>query len=133
MSNHTCGHCNAKFESLVDVSIHLSECVKNKRAVYCDTCKVGFDTLAEMQRHECLRIANPVNPMHYRSSLANCTCGRTIECIDVVRWLNMNIGNVIKYLWRADHKENRQEQLKKAHWYLRDEIRKEEPDFDANA
>jgi hypothetical protein len=46
--------------------------------------------------------------------------------------MNFNIGNVVKYLWRADHKGDRQEQLKKAHWYLRDEIRKQEPEFDAN-
>lgn len=76
---------------------------------------------------------DPINPSHYRSSQAKCACKKTIECIDVVRWMSMNIGNVIKYLWRSDHKDNRQEQLKKAHCYLRDEIRKEEPDFDANS
>ena len=76
--------------------------------------------------------SDPINPQHYKNSEAKCPCGRTIQCIDVVRWFNMNLGNVIKYLWRAKHKENYVEQLKKSHWYLRDEIIKYEPDFNAN-
>lgn len=53
-----------------------------------------------------------------------------IECIDVVRWRNFNIGNAIKYLWRAglkkeegiDDKTKQIEDLRKAMWYILDEI-----------
>jgi hypothetical protein len=47
-----------------------------------------------------------------------------IETIDFIeaKKLNYNIGNVIKYLTRADHKGNKLEDLRKAQWYLTREI-----------
>ena len=46
-----------------------------------------------------------------------------IECIDVVEWMNFNIGNVIKYCWRAGLKtDNAIEDLEKAAWYIQREI-----------
>lgn len=68
---------------------------------------------------------DPVNhPTHYNNSLATCECGRRIECIDVTRHYNFNIGNAIKYLWRCDLKDNDIEDLRKAIWYINDEIEK---------
>lgn len=66
---------------------------------------------------------DPVNhPSHYTSSPARCSaCHHPIECIDVTRHMNFNIGNVVKYLWRAASK-NGLEDLKKARWYLEDVI-----------
>lgn len=63
-------------------------------------------------------------PKHYRSLGAMCDCGQVIECISVTRHLNFNLGNAIKYIWRCDHKENTVEDLKKAVWYLNDEIKR---------
>jgi hypothetical protein len=60
---------------------------------------------------------DPVNrPAHY-------TAGG-IETIDFIeaKKLNYNIGNVVKYLTRADHKGNKLEDLRKAQWYLTREI-----------
>lgn len=50
------------------------------------------------------------------------------EVIDVIEdWkLNFNLGNVIKYVSRADHKGNKIEDLKKALWYLKREIERGE-------
>jgi hypothetical protein len=47
-----------------------------------------------------------------------------IETIDFIeaKALNYNLGNVVKYLTRADHKGNKLEDLKKARWYLCREI-----------
>lgn len=46
-----------------------------------------------------------------------------IECIEVVRHFNFNLGNVIKYVWRAGLKtEDSLDDLQKAKWYLEDEI-----------
>lgn len=68
---------------------------------------------------------NQVNhPKHYTSDPSG------IECIDVTRHRNFNIGNAIKYLWRAGLKEDKDrklidkqvEDLNKAVWYLVDEI-----------
>jgi hypothetical protein len=67
------------------------------------------------------------HPSHYTSSPAYCAaCGHTIEAIDVTRWMGFNLGNVVKYVWRADLKGKAIEDLKKAAFYLRDEIEKRE-------
>lgn len=44
-----------------------------------------------------------------------------IECIDVVEHLSFNIGNAMKYLWRAGHKGDAVEDLDKAAWYIQRE------------
>jgi hypothetical protein len=36
--------------------------------------------------------------------------------------MNFNLGNAVKYIWRADLKNNAIEDLKKAAWYLQREI-----------
>lgn len=64
------------------------------------------------------------HPPHYTQGAAKCACGRTIECIDITRHLSFNLGNAIKYIWRCDWKGNSIEDLKKAVFYLNDEIRK---------
>ena len=64
------------------------------------------------------------HPFHY-SSGSKCECGKMIECLDVVRNTDFNIGNIIKYVWRHKHK-NGVEDLKKARFYLDDEIKKYE-------
>jgi hypothetical protein len=58
------------------------------------------------------------HPAHYTSDPSG------VECIDIVRHRNYNIGNAIKYLWRAGLKneEKHIEDLKKAIFYIADEI-----------
>ncbi len=38
--------------------------------------------------------------------------------------MNYRLGNVVKYVTRADHKGDRMENLQKALWYLQREIEK---------
>lgn len=57
------------------------------------------------------------HPKHYTSHPSG------IECIQITRHMNFNLGNAIKYIWRASEK-NGVEDLKKAVWYIQDEIRK---------
>jgi len=67
------------------------------------------------------------HPTHYNESPATCEkCGSRIECITVVRHFNFNLGNVIKYIWRAGLKDRdaHLEDLKKARWYLDDEVKR---------
>ncbi len=45
-----------------------------------------------------------------------------IECIEITRHLSFNRGNAIKYLWRCGKKDAANQELKKAIWYLNDEI-----------
>lgn len=57
------------------------------------------------------------HPAHYNAHPAG------IECIDVVEHLNFNVGNAIKYLWRAGHKtDDPTDDLRKAAWYVQREI-----------
>lgn len=67
------------------------------------------------------------NPPHYNSSPAKCECGRRIECIDIARHMDFNLGNALKYIWRTEHK-NGSEDIKKAIWYLNDYLKKLSPD-----
>lgn len=46
-----------------------------------------------------------------------------VECIEVKRWLSANRGDSFKYIFRRDHKENNVKDLKKALYYIRDEIK----------
>lgn len=71
--------------------------------------------------------ADSVNhPAHYNSHPSG------IECIEIARHHNFNIGNAIKYLWRAGLKseegmedaDKQVEDLNKAIWYLKDEIKR---------
>lgn len=64
------------------------------------------------------------HPIHYFMIPAKCKkCGEEIECIDVVRHMDFNTGNAIKYIWRADFKENTIQDLRKAIWYIEDQIK----------
>lgn len=58
------------------------------------------------------------HPPHYKTG--------GIETIDFIEAKNLNyhLGNVVKYITRADHKGDRLENLKKAKWYLDREIEK---------
>lgn len=58
------------------------------------------------------------HPRHYNRHPSG------VECIDVVQHFNFNRGNAIKYIWRADEKGNTLEDLKKAAWYLAQEIKR---------
>lgn len=68
------------------------------------------------------------HPSHYTSLPSRCKCGQPIECIDVTRYMNFNLGNAIKYAWRCDLKGKPIEDLKKAIFYLEDEIKRREED-----
>ena len=46
-----------------------------------------------------------------------------VECIDIVEHYDFNLGNAIKYIWRAGLKsDNPIEDLEKAAWYVQREI-----------
>lgn len=57
------------------------------------------------------------HPKHYNEHPSG------VECIDIVEGFNFNVGNAIKYLWRAGLKSNDPvEDLEKAAWYCQREI-----------
>jgi hypothetical protein len=77
--------------------------------------KEAVDKLAHMER-VLAKHDNVNHPSHYKVG--------GIETIDFIeaKSLSYNLGNVVKYLTRADHKGNKLEDLKKAQWYLNREV-----------
>ena len=80
-----------------------------------------------IERNDKEQKSDSVNhPAHYNSHPSG------IECIEIARHHNFNIGNTIKYLWRAGLKseegmedtDKQVEDLNKAIWYIKDEIKR---------
>lgn len=66
-------------------------------------------------------VNDPVNsPSHYTSDPSG------VECIQITRHRNFNVGNAFKYLWRAGLKDGNSsvQDLRKAVFYIEDEIRR---------
>lgn len=62
---------------------------------------------------------DPVNhPKHYTEHPSG------VECIQITEHMGFNLGNALKYIWRADLKNNAIEDLQKAVWYINREIEK---------
>jgi len=63
-------------------------------------------------------MSDPVNkPAHYTSHPSG------IECIQITEHMNFNLGNAVKYIWRAGLKSSDPVQdLKKAAFYIQREI-----------
>lgn len=116
----------------------LSECSEGRREVGVpaytphgtDVCGTGFcglhPTVGPSSVHvgpglviapPRIQNADPVeHPAHYLAHPSG------VECITIVQHMGFNLGNVIKYVWRADLKGNQVEDLKKARRYLDYEI-----------
>ena len=59
---------------------------------------------------------NVNHPKHYNSHPSG------VECIEITEYFNFNIGNAVKYCWRAGLKGEQVEDLRKARWYIDREI-----------
>ncbi len=58
------------------------------------------------------------HPKHYTAHPSG------VECIQITEHMGFNLGNAIKYLWRADLKADAIEDMRKAAWYIQREIEK---------
>lgn len=65
-------------------------------------------------------------PPHYRAHPSG------VECIELARWLPFALGNALKYVWRAEHKDAPTQDMEKALWYVRD-ARAQVPAHDPSA
>ena len=66
------------------------------------------------------------HPKHYNTHPSG------VECIQVVEHMGFNLGNAVKYIWRAGEKGAAIEDLKKAEWYIRREINRRELEGNTN-
>ena len=55
-------------------------------------------------------------PAHYTSHPSG------VECITITEHMSFNLGNAIKYLWRASLKGRETQDLMKAKWYIQREL-----------
>ena len=60
------------------------------------------------------------HPSHYTAHPSG------VECIQITEHMGFNLGNAIKYVWRADLKDNAVQDLQKAAWYIEREIKRRE-------
>lgn len=75
------------------------------------------------EEHEEERIITP-DPVHHPKHYTSHPSG--IECIQITEHMGFNLGNAMKYIWRADLKNDAIEDMKKAAWYINREIAKRE-------
>jgi hypothetical protein len=61
---------------------------------------------------------NVNHPRHYTKHPSG------VECIQITEHMGFNLGNAMKYIWRADLKGNQIEDLEKALWYINREIQR---------
>lgn len=62
-------------------------------------------------------MSDATNPSHYRSHPSG------VECIQITEHMSFNVGNAMKYLWRAGLKTKEpSEDLRKALWYVNREL-----------
>jgi hypothetical protein len=83
----------------------------------CENCKHFVNLDGNM--YTPLYLSEEVNhPKHYNTT--------TIEVIEIIEEfdLGFNLGNVIKYILRAEHKGNKEKDLRKARWYIERELSK---------
>lgn len=86
-----------------------------------DSAPVGSGATEEPEGPQNRVASDPVNsPSHYMQY--------PIEVIEITERLNFLLGNVIKYVLRADYKGKPLEDLKKAEFYLKREIANRERD-----
>ena len=90
--------------------------------VVCTICNYEYNSNSNPKGcPKCIKktIPDMVNhPPHYTNHPSG------IECIQITEHMNFNLGNAIKYIWRAGIKPHQSqiEDLQKATWYVQREI-----------
>lgn len=106
----------------VSTELPVRETSENETAQHPDR-HVGIDDSSSENRsgnppHDETRAVtdDSIRPAHYRGPE-----GIPFPCIDVVRDMTFGAGNAVKYLWRTELKNGRQD-IEKAQWYLKDAV-----------
>lgn len=92
------------------------KCIPEKNILFMDKPAGSLGTVTSSEDEKTHDNVN--HPSHYTNHPSG------VECIQVTEHMNFCLGNAIKYIWRADLKNDRLEDLKKARWYLDREIEK---------
>lgn len=110
-------------DSKRDSTNRIINCVSTHACNYCPNangdpeCKICHRVDPSLwQNRQSIHMDTVNHPVHYGSG--------TYEVINVIEaWdLGFNLGNAVKYIARAGKKDDYQEDLKKAIWYLQREV-----------
>ena len=72
------------------------------------------------ERHKRIVSADDADMVNHPPHYTNHPSG--VECIQITEHMGFCIGNAVKYLWRADLKNDALQDLQKARWYIDREI-----------
>jgi hypothetical protein len=89
-----------------------------KGPINLNTGKTIGDYERELQSKLLAKVDMVNHPPHYTSHPSG------IECIQIVEHMGFNLGNALKYIWRADLKKDPIEDLEKAKFYIERELQK---------
>jgi hypothetical protein len=107
--NYRCSQCGAACSG----KIFEGSCRDGIDRFCTEPCRTEFLAYKKMLKEK----EKIDRPPHYTSHPSG------IECITITEHMNFNVGNAIKYLWRAGLKsKNPIEDLEKAKWYVTREI-----------
>lgn len=112
--NHVCPFCKGR--------LHLQLLAGGITDAFCPACKknIAVDKILVLDDD------NINHPKHYTSHPSG------VECIEITEHYNFNVGNAIKYVWRAGIKseegktdlQKQIEDLGKAKWYIERELQR---------
>ena len=91
-------------------------------------CSLGLEKVeAEEKTKDYNNFMSVLNKEEYKETVDHPNHYNTgkYEAIEVIEdWkLNFNLGNAVKYISRCEHKANKEEDIKKAIWYLERELK----------
>ena len=103
-------------EAKITISYRCHKCSTVHSNV--EPCALGIDAADYGKALLAAEKSDAVNhPAHYTAHPSG------VECITITEHMGFNLGNAVKYIWRADLKAGI-EDLRKAAWYVNREIEK---------
>lgn len=92
-------------------------CKSDEICLFCNVPTVYPPCQNDMATSKPTPDTDPINhPPHYTAHPSG------VECITITEAFNFNVGNAIKYLWRAGLKSDQTKDLEKALWYVQREL-----------
>lgn len=107
-----CGHYAGSHRDGVGVCTSLCGCLEFRPQDHADDPDLPYIEHAPAD----VDLVN--HPPHYTAHPSG------VECIQITEHMGFNVGNAVKYLWRADEKGAAIEDLKKAAWYVQRELQR---------
>jgi hypothetical protein len=112
-----CEYCGRAEGAPVHLSAVHAFRASSSNGVDCVACGKPSDHIDHQEAafHERVEINHPP---HYTAHPSG------VECIQITEHMSFNLGNAVKYVWRADLKDSTEDDLRKAAWYIQREMQR---------